>query len=86
MLKCVSSAGSCLLMMRKSTYLDSAFASPHSLARNTGYSTTKMPATGAFSKPAQPTPNASRLALSMILEKQNCSVINLFEPKLDRRE
>ena len=40
------------------------------------------PATGAFSKPAPPSPNASRLALSMILQKK-CSVIKLFEPKLE---
>ena len=36
-----------------------------------------------FSKPAPPTPNASRLVLSMIL---NGSVINFLETKLDRRE
>ena len=74
-----------LICFRKPTLID--------LKSGVGYSSQaslqgcqKKLATGAFSKPAPPTLNASRLALSMILGKQNCSVINLFEPKLDRRE
>ena len=41
------------------------------------------PATGAFSKSAPPAPNDSRLTLSMILEKKNVQLLNLFEPKLE---
>ena len=69
-----------LIGLRKPTFIDLNPVRFTSTAQVSLQGQNKL-ATGAFSKPAPPAPNTSRLALSMILEKKKCSVINLFEPK-----
>ena len=59
-----------LIRFRKPTFMDLKSGRFTSTAQARLHGGQNIPATGTFSKPAPPNPNASRLALSMMLERK----------------